>query len=1209
MSDVTWTPAQRDAIDSKGYSVAVSAAAGSGKTAVLTRRIIERVCAEDGDISRVLVVTFTKAAAAELVSRIADALSKKLAENPENAHIRKQSLLVSSAHISTIHSFCLDLIRTNFQKLNIPPDFSAGDETEIRLMMNGIAEELISDYFEGELAQDEEKIEDFGKFADMFGDITRSEKLPQTLISLYLNISSTVDSLERIEYFREISEKAVREGFDGSPWELCLREYLTEFLLHYEKIYEDAVMYARCDKKFAKPLAVIADEWNMIERVRTSAQKGVSYEKLAALLCEMKFARLTGVAGDANLSAFSDFRKEFKDELKKVIKDYYSYSAEALQSCFSETAEAMKNLGIFMRVFEKRFDEEKRRRKLITFGDMERYALRLLYDRKNDAPTELALALREAYDEIYIDEYQDTNELQDLIFRLISKENNRFNVGDIKQSIYAFRGAKPEIFSKLLASRPKYGKGCDEKAVKIFLSENFRSSVEILEFCNGIFEKLMNVKEIRYGEDERLHPGRDLHTALPELYLIPKASSGTKKQTDDEEEEPEDMLGEADFVAQKISELLKNGTRKDGTPIKPSDIVILLRSTASSAKAYEDALQSRGIPYKNSGDKEFFESAEVLLVISLLSAIDNPERDIYLAAALKSPIYGVTLDELMFIRRFCKEGSLFYALRAFTEETDFAKGKKFLADYEKYALLASETPCDALIWQIYNDTGIFSVLSADENLSVYEIEQANANLMTLYNYARGFERGGFKGLSGFISFINEVLANRAQMDISGFTSPGEVVRIMTVHKSKGLEFPVCFLCSLGKKLNFKEAKEKTVYHDDFGISLKLTANQGMVRLETPLRKATLLDKKRAMIEEELRILYVALTRPKEYLYLTATVPMKKIEEGRFALGGTEGFYDRKSKYFSPYALWESSNYLDLLMTAIADRPSSVKIDTAQPPVSEETQTEVTVKEEAQTPVPEAEDMTYFEAKKLVHAHLDYVYPYRRLTEVPSKLSVSKLYPNILDSAEEGKDISGEAPTVLKMPNFLMREEDEEITAAQKGTAMHTFMQFCNFERVMKNGAEAEIEYLAKNRFIFESDREKMDVRKLNAFFESALARKMMSAEKIFREKRFMIKLPAALFTEESNDILTQEKILVQGVIDCAFFDENGELILVDYKTDFFPRGMGRAQIEKTLRERHGQQLGYYKLACKTLFGVSPAHTFIYSFALNDTVEIDHSYVC
>ena len=452
------------------------------------------------------------------------------------------------------------------------------------------------------------------------------------------------------------------------------------------------------------------------------------------------------------------------------------------------------------------------------------------------------------------------------------------------------------------------------------------------------------------------------------------------------------------------------------------------------------------------------------------------------------------------------------------------------------------------------------------------------------------------------AYINEVLASRAQMDISGFTSPGDVVRIMTIHKSKGLEFPVCFLSNLGKKMNFKEPKEKTVYHDDFGISMKLTANGGLVRLNTPLRQATLLDKKRAMIEEELRILYVALTRPKEYLYLTAAVSAGSVEKKQYAIGGGEGFYDWKSRYFSQYALWDSSTYLDLLMTALADHPHSVKIDVIQTLSENENMKEEKPKEE-KLPAPPETDMTYYEAKKLVHSRLDYEYPYRKLTEVPSKLSVSKLYPNILDGAEEGAELSSEAPVAMQMPSFLMREEDEKITSAQKGTAMHTFMQFCDFNRVMQNGVEEEIEYLAQKRFIFESDRKKMDVFKLKAFFRSALAQKMMSAEKIFREKRFMIKLPANLFTEETSEIMKEEKILVQGVIDCAFFDRNGDLILVDYKTDFFPRGTERSMAEKILRERHGQQLGYYKLACETLFGVSPSHTYVYAFALNDTVEI------
>ena len=385
--------------------------------------------------------------------------------------------------------------------------------------------------------------------------------------------------------------------------------------------------------------------------------------------------------------------------------------------------------------------------------------------------------------------------------------------------------------------------------------------------------------------------------------------------------------------------------------------------------------------------------------------------------------------------------------------------------------------------------------------------------------------------------------------------------------------------------------------------MKLTAEGGLVRLDTPLRKVSLLDKRRAMLEEELRVLYVALTRPKERLYMTASVSAKDVEKGVYDLWREDGEYVWKSRYFSEYALRESSVYLDLLLTALAQKQDSFLMDIVcsveetEPVCEKETKSAEVSEKEKQ------EDMTYYEAKKWISERLDYVYPYRRLSEIPSKLSVSALYPTILDESEIGAPLSEETDMTMTVPNFLLREEDENMTAAQKGTAMHTFMQFCDFDRVMQNGVSAEIEYLANKRFIFEADKEKMDVYRLEAFFRSNLARKILSSAEVFREKRFMIKFPAHLFTENSEGIPENEKILVQGVIDCAFMDENGELILVDYKTDFFSKGSPRVFIEKTLKERHNRQLGYYKLACETLFGKHPAHTYIYSFALNDTVEI------
>jgi ATP-dependent helicase/nuclease subunit A len=359
-----------------------------------------------------------------------------------------------------------------------------------------------------------------------------------------------------------------------------------------------------------------------------------------------------------------------------------------------------------------------------------------------------------------------------------------------------------------------------------------------------------------------------------------------------------------------------------------------------------------------------------------------------------------------------------------------------------------------------------------------------------------------------------------------------------------------------------------------------------------------------MVEEELRVLYVALTRPKERLFMTASVSAKELEGGVYDLWREDGVYAWKNKYFSQFALREASTYIDLLLTALADKTDSFLMDTVfETAAREEAPEQARETEEKTACEPEAEDMTYAEARALVAERLDYVYPYRRLSEIPSKLAVSALYPTVLDEADTAKALSEDDDLTMAVPNFLLREDGENATAAERGTAMHTFMQFCDFARTLERGVAAEIEYLAEKRFIFESDREKMDMDKLEAFFKSPLAARIMASSDVFREKRFMIKLPARLFTDETGTIPEGEKILVQGVIDCAFFDENGELVLVDYKTDFFAPGTPRRFVEKTLRERHARQLGYYKLACETLFGRLPAHTYIYSFALGGTLEV------
>ncbi len=1199
MADVRWTPAQADAIRSRGRSIAVSAAAGSGKTAVLTRRIIERILEgkDDFDISRVLVVTFTKAAASELCSRITDALNTELAAHPENKHIKKQSMLVSSAHISTIHSFCLDLIRTNFQKLDIPADFSAGGGAEVDLLMKEIADELITDYFEGELLDGEEPIEDFSHFADTFGDMTRGEKLSEVIVGVYHSLSSTLDFLALPRRFVALARDAARDGFTGSIWEKVICGYLKDLLRHYLRIYEDALSHIREHEELQKYEPVFAAELEEIRFLLCDAESGCEYQRLSDALSRHEVTRLPvvrGVGGDRAMNFYKDARTEFHKELRRVREEHYAARESEMQGALLETAKMLESLSVFLESFEKRFRAEKFRRRMITFADMERLALSLLWERENDRPSELALAMRESFDEIYIDEYQDTNEIQDKIFFLVSKENNRFHVGDIKQSIYSFRGAEPSIFENLLLHRPKYEGEDEKREVKIYLSENFRSSAEILGFCNRIFDVLMNAEERRYGEDERLNCGSGKHAPVPEIYLLPKKS---------EDDEDEDALGEAEFVAEKIAALLANGKKADGSDVKPSDIVILLRSTSTSSAIYEEALTRRGIPCRNGAALSFFESAEVLLMLSLLTAIDNPRRDVPLAAALKSPIYGVTLDELLFIRKHKTDGALIDALRAFTEETGFAKGKRFLSDLERYAEDATEMPSDALIWQILGESGIFSALGTDGERPLYEIEEARSNLIMLYDYARSFEKGGFKGLSGFISFINEVIANDTKMDISQFSAPGEVVNIMTIHKSKGLEFPICFVSETAKRFHLPEARERVVFDGKLGIAMKLVEEDGVFRHDNPLRGAAILARKKSAVEEELRVLYVALTRAKERLFVTGSVPKKAMEDGVYDIFDPFSEYAMKKRFFSAYTLRKAPSYLELLLIALAGEEGFALS------VGAEDQTILLSQapQEILEPAPTAEDMTPFAARKAIRERLDFEYPYQHLADIPSKLSVSKLHPTVLDESDEGthEQLATAERRPLVMPKFLMEEPDEYVTAAERGTATHTFMQFCDFERVMAKGIDAEVARLVEKRFLFPADAEKVDRKRLSVFFHGELAREILSSSRVYREKRFMIRYPASRFTAEPDKkrLLREETLLVQGVIDCAFYNAMGELILVDYKTDSFARHLPRETVEQTLRERHTRQLMYYAYACRVIYGVYPKHIYIYSFALGGIVEI------
>lgn len=1182
MADMKWTPSQRQAIEADGRNICVSAAAGSGKTTVLTNRITERICspAIRADISRMLVVTYTHAAADELKSRLGKAIDSAREKAPFDRHLARQALLLPCAKISTVHSFCLDLIRANFRELDIPSDIHVADETVVARIRTEICEELISDYYDGKIAG-EYAMEDFRRFVNTFGNPENADVLIKTVCTFYDKLGETPDGTDTLDFYAAECENARDADFFSSKWGAEIKKYLASAMEYYEKTDTAALEYIGKNPDYEKYAAAFEDDLFLIRSLRA---ENINYDQAACLLgsySPTKFGSLKkGTVKTQEILFFVECRNDFKAEVKKLADGYFCFTRKAVSEAFDFTARAARDLKKFLTLFDRRFSEEKKQKKILTYADMERFALKLLWDRENDDKTDIARAVCERTDEIYVDEYQDTNPVQHKIFSLISRGDNLFAVGDMKQSIYGFRGSYPEIFKSMTDNAVKYGTDTAKTPAKVFLSENFRSYAEILGYTNSVFEKLMNVEgACGYGEDEKLVCGKKKGNKKVEIHIVEK-----KTKADDE------ISSEADFVARKINSLI--GTKKaDGSPLTAGDVAILLRDAKNKSAAYERALKKYGIPCESTKTDSFFENPEILLAYSLLNTVDNPSRDAYLAATLKSPLYGFTLDELIYVRRKTKSGTLFEALKAFVADTEFEKGERFLSDNRKYRALAAALPIDKLIWQIYGETGLFCIPYTGEGGTVHA-ETARANLLQLYRWSSDFAKGS-GGLHEFLQFVNDAMESGKKVKETGAAERTDCVKIVTVHSGKGLEYPVCFLCDCNKAIEDKNAADNILFDHKLGIAPKIPSGNGFYIFDTPLCAALRMKRKSDIVFEETRLLYVAMTRAKERLFITAQAEPRKD-------ASTEDIYNpakyiMKSGFYSFYLLYNSGGYLDMVLSACPVSPD-MELSFSHGDEAEE---------KYETAARESTDDISESKIEEILKRLDFRYKYADMTKIPSKLSVSKLYPAVLDDDGMYANLDDEEKTETKMPRFMMESESDDMTAAERGIAIHTFMQFADFENVMKNGIEAERERLIEKGFLFAASREKLDMKKLAAFFAGDTAKMIMNAKKVYREKRFLINYPAELFTrdKEKAELYSGQEVLVQGVIDCVLFDENGEIILIDYKTDSFSKGTSPEYIRKTLCERHRLQLGYYKYACERMFGKNVAHVLIYSFSLSEAVEI------
>ena len=1196
MSAPKWTDAQLSAIRTRGKTLLVSAAAGSGKTATLTERIIRRITDEKdpADISRLLIVTFTRAAASDLKTKISKALSDALAKDPTNHHLASQLMLLGSAHISTIDSFYYEILKSNFNKLSLPGNLRIADTAEMALLYRSVMEDTIDGAYEDE---------DFSDFVDHFAGLRSMDNIADIFISIYQSLLSYREGVDLLaRYEKQLADAEEKDFFETPYGETALAE-IDATLSYIANTLSAAEAHFEADERLADAyLPAFRADRRCAEKARDSVRQK-NYEEARSILQAHEFQRLKAVRNtDDYTKRLCEIRKKAKELLTKLKEEFFIFSAAEIKEHMRETEQICRKTRRFLSVFDEKLAKEKKLRGVCDFSDIRRFVMKLIVD-ENGHPTPLATEMRDRFDEIYIDEYQDTDEVQDLIFRSIAHPNNRFMVGDIKQSIYSFRGAEPSIFADYKRTMPILGTQ-DSYQHSIFMSNNFRCDKSIIDFSNLVSSYLFRNcgESIEYSKEDDLIFSKK--PPSPE-YQSPKvvvAVTGLKRE-DCEEEENSDPLkedSEAIYIANEIQRLLREETKADGSPITPGDIAILMRNKRHMTSLME-LLLSCGIPACSSEERSFFENPDVLLVLSLLSAIDNPQKDIPLSGTLCSPFYGFTLDDLVVLRQNGEAAMSLYDTvehYAATENNSLSvRCREFIASLSYWRDQAQALPVDKLLRKLYREFAILSMQNTEES-----------NLLRLYEYARGFESGTFRGLYGFIRYINEIIESGTQISDGVSDTEADAVHLMTIHHSKGLEFPVCFLYGTAKSFSIRFKQEKIQFEPSVGIGFFLHDESGMGYYDTPIRQAIINKKSNLGREEEMRILYVAMTRARERLYLTAQTKRydSKLENAK-----------NLAEFGKAFGIIKASSYLDWVLAAIEDAGDgspygeSFAVETFY-------EGELTVKASATPPakktsISKEETETDTEILSLLQSRFAFQYPFEHISDLPAKLSVSKLYPAALDES------NGELPSDTMDEQEYAAFFDEQFrlpqslapshlaSAADRGTATHTFLQFCDFARATEIGVKEELARLTEHRFITREMADLVNIKQLEAFFKSPLFARISKAKRIWREQRFNLFLPADQFTlnEEKAILLKEETVAVQGVIDLFFEDSDGKIVLCDYKTDYLTKEELAAPplAADKLEKRHGLQLSYYAKALEAMLGKAPDEVLIYSLPLADSVKI------
>ncbi|MBQ7376402.1 MAG: UvrD-helicase domain-containing protein [Clostridia bacterium] len=1193
-----WTPAQTAAMNTRGKTLLVSAAAGSGKTATLTERIIRRITDKDSpaDIAQMLIVTFTRSAAAELRARIFAALGDALADDPTSKHLASQLMKIGSAKICTIDSFYLDVIRSNFSTLGLSAKFRLADDSEYTLMARKAMDESIDRMYATE--------KDFPAFCECFGTVKTSSRVTDVMLDIYDKLTSIPEGIEYVAACARKTETNAEIDFMSTPYGEIVKASTIDILEYYKEIFSSALEYMEGDEHMrnAYGASFAYDHAYITSLLDVLRGPEASYEGTQNLLLSYSPVSLSNLSSKNKTDEakrYQTLRTEFNTKRKTLIASTYSKPQSLITRAMKDTS---KMLGILYRLlsdFEARIDEAKARISVMTFSDVRRYTLKLLVNAEGN-PTEIARRYAEQYTDIYIDEYQDVDRVQDAIFKSIARAGNRFMVGDIKQSIYGFRGAEPMLFAEYRRDFPPLQSADNSDTATIFMSDNFRCDKNVIDFTNAVCSTVFSAcaDSIGYTPEDDLR-----YSKIPpsEDYISPKVKIALITPPEDiaEDEELETdadarKLWDARYIASEIKRLMREEKKADGSPITPGDVAILFRAK-SMIPAITAELERAGLLYSLADGERYFENPDVLMVLCILNTIDNPERDIYLAGTLRSPIFNFTMDDLVALRRYVKSNySLFGALCEYAKNEDdelSEKSREFISVLESWQSEATSLPVDRFLRMLfYSERFIASGL-----VSQTDSRGEGGNLLILYEYARKFENGSFKGLYQFVEYINSVIRDGGKLASENKGGASDRVSVMTIHKSKGLEFPVCFICNTTGSIRPQEISNSMVFEYSSGIALKVADGSGFARINTPMRDAVISKIYTKQIEEEMRILYVALTRARERLYLSGTTA--------YTLDKLSDKAEANARLLNRYTILNKcSSYLDWTLTALAARDEDsyelecIPLDRIA---------------DIGAPALEACDEENVEIDEALvntlRKQFDFKYEYSVLSRVPSKLSVSRLYPDVLDENDESLELFA-TEQKASVPDFFLSGAPSGASSAERGTATHLFLQFCDYKNARAKGASEELARLAELKFIPESTKELVYLSELEKFLHSELIELIIGSKQVIREQRFNVELPVDKFSSDPEllEKMRGETLAVQGVIDLLLIDEDGEISLYDYKTDRLMREEREnyALAAKRMNETHGLQLSYYAKAIELLYGKPCRRICVYSTHSATLYDID-----